>query len=87
MHYKHANADIISKAIEAFDWDKAYLDKTADEKTSILTKTILNIISNFIPNEIVAIDDRDLPRINYKIKFLIKNKSEYFKNCIKPNTQ
>ena len=87
MHYKHANADIISKAIEAFDWDKAYLDKTADEKTSILTKTILNIISNFIPNEIVAIDDRDLPRINYKIKFLIKNKPEYFKNCIKPNTQ
>ena len=42
-------------------------------------------MSNFIPNEIVTIDDRDPPWINSKIKFLIKNKNEYFKNCVKPN--
>ena len=29
---KCANADMISKAIEGFDWDKAFLDKSADEK-------------------------------------------------------
>ena len=40
---------------------------------------------NFIPNEIVTIDDRDSPWINNKIKSLIKNKTEHFKNCIKPN--
>ena len=32
---------MISKAIEGIDWDKAILYKSADEKTSILTKTIL----------------------------------------------
>ena len=42
-------------------------------------------MSNFIPNEIVTIDDRDPPRINNKIKSLIKNNSEYFKNCVEPN--
>ena len=42
-------------------------------------------MSNFIPNEIVTIDDRDPPWINNKIKSLIKNKNEYFKNCVKPN--
>ena len=42
-------------------------------------------MSNFTPNEIVAIDDRDPPWINNKIKSLIKNKSEYFKNCDKPS--
>ena len=42
-------------------------------------------MSNFIPNKIVTIDDRDPPWINNKIKFLIKNKNEYFKNCVKPN--
>ena len=27
----------------------------------------------------------DLPWIHSKIKSLIKNKTEYFKNCVKPN--
>ena len=76
---------MISKAIQGFDWDKAFLDKSTEEKASILSKTILNIMSNFIPNEIVTIDDSDSPWINNKIKSLIKNKNEYFKNCVKPN--
>ena len=42
-------------------------------------------MSNFIPIEIVTIDDRDPPRINNKIKSLKKNNSKYFKNCVKPN--
>ena len=41
---------MISKAIQGLDWDKAFSDKSAKEKASILTKTILNIMSNFIPN-------------------------------------
>ena len=74
---------MISKAIQGFDWNKAFLHKSTEEKASILAKTILKIISNFIPNEIVTIDDRDPAWINNKIKPLIKNKNEYFKNCIK----
>ena len=46
---------MISKAIQGFDCDRAFLDKSTKEKASILTKTILNIMSNFIPNEIVTI--------------------------------
>ena len=42
-------------------------------------------MSNFIQNEIVTTDDRDPPWINNKIKSLINNKTEYFKNCVKPN--
>ena len=42
-HYKHENADIISKTIEGFDWDKAFSDESTDEKAFILTKTILNV--------------------------------------------
>ena len=60
-HHKHANTDMISKAILGFDWDKAFIDKSTEEKASILTKTILNIMINFILNEIVTIDDRDPP--------------------------
>ena len=54
---------MISKAIQGFDWDKAFLDKSTDEKASILTKAVLNIMSNFIPNKKIIIDDRDPPWI------------------------
>ena len=56
-----------------------------EEKATILTKTILNIMSNFIPNEIVTTDDRGPPWISNKSKSLTKNKNEFFKNCVKPN--
>ena len=42
---------------------------------------ILNIVSDFTPNEIVTIDDRDPPWITIKIKSLVENKTEYFKIC------
>ena len=76
---------MICKATEDFNWDKAFLDKSAGRNTSILTKAILSVMSNFIPNEIVTIGDGDPPCINNKIKSLIKNKTEYFKNYVKPN--
>ena len=84
-HYKHVNTDKISKAIQGFEWDKASLDKSTEENASILTRTILDIMNNFIPNEKVTIDDRDPPWINNKIKSLIKNMNEYLKNCVTPN--
>ena len=40
--------------MKGFDWDKEFLNKRTDEKTSILTKTVLNIASDFIPNDIVV---------------------------------
>ena len=78
-HYEHAKVDMISRAIERFGWNKAFSGKKIDEKASNLTQTILNIMSNFIPNEIITIDDRDPPW------YLIKNKTEYFKNFFNPN--
>ena len=84
-HNKHVNPDMIPKAIEGFDWNKAFLNKSTEEKAFIFTKVNINIMSNFISNEIVTIDDRDPPWINNKIKFLIKNKGEYFKTYAKPN--
>ena len=56
---EHANADMISIAIEGFDWDEAFSDKSAGEKASFLAKTIFNIMSNFIPNETVTLDNSD----------------------------
>ena len=41
-----------------------------NEIVSFFNKTILNIVSNFIPHEIIICDDRDPPWINTRIKSL-----------------
>ena len=82
-HYEHANTDMVSKAMEGFDWNNLFLNKDVNEKATILTKTVLNIMSNYIPNEIITIDDKDPDWINNQTKSLIKHKTEYFKNCDK----
>ena len=41
-------------------------------------------MSSFIPNEIFTTDVIST-MVNNKTKSLIKNKTEYFKNCVKPN--
>ena len=47
----------------------------------ICTKTIQNILSNFIPHQKITIDDP--PRFNTKIKSLIQQKNKIYKNFSK----
>ena len=50
----------------------------------IFNKTVLNILSNFIPHEIIVCDDKDRPCFNGKIKSLFNEKlrtyNDYRKN-------
>ena len=58
---------LIKRAIDIFDWESAlnYID--ANDQVSVFSSTILNIVSNFIPNETIT-DDRDPPWMNSFIK-------------------
>ena len=78
-HYKDANVSLIRRSIESFDWDNAFVNKNVDDMVDIFDKTILNILSNFIPHETVTIDDKDPPWFNDKIKLLLHEKNLAFK--------
>ena len=73
-HYKDSNVDLIRRSINEFDWDRAFANKHVDEKVLIFNKTVLNILSNFIPHEVIVCDDKDPPWFNGKIKSLINEK-------------
>ena len=60
-HYKLANSDCIQRAIKNFDWKKAFLNVDVNKKVLLLNETVINIIRNFIPHEIVTYDVRDPP--------------------------
>ena len=70
-HYQDSNVDLIRRSIDEFDWDRAFANKHVDEKVLIFNKTVLNILSNFIPHEVIVCDDKDPPWFSGKIKSLI----------------
>ena len=78
-YYEKANTELIRRAIDQFDW-RALSNVNVDEKVYFFTKTLLNIIQNFIPHETTICDDRDPPWINNEIKKLMTEKNVAFKS-------
>ena len=62
-----------------FDWDRAFANSNLNDTIDICTKTIQNILSNFIPHQTITIDDKDPPWFNTKIKSLLQVKSKVYK--------
>ena len=79
-YYKDANNELIRRAINEVNWQRAFLITSVNEKVDIFNSTILNIFSNFIPHEFVVCDDKDPPWFNKKIRALIQEKYVAFKN-------
>ena len=57
---------------------KTFSNIDTDKMVSFFNQTIINILCNFIPHEIVLFDDRDPPWMNKEIKKLIHEKKSIF---------
>ena len=73
-HYKEANADLIKRAISNFNWEKTFSNTNINEKVCLFSKTILNILDNYIPHETIICDDKHPPWFNSRIKSLENRK-------------
>ena len=51
-HFKRAKEDSIKRAISMFSWDDLRQYHDPNQQVDILNKTILNIMTNFVPNEL-----------------------------------
>ena len=78
-HYKDASIELIWRAINGFSWARAFSNTSVNEKVNIFNNTILNILSNFIPHEILTCDDKDPPWFSKKIKEINQQKNNAFK--------
>ena len=70
-HFNRANND--------FPWKVNFQNLNPTEQVDILNQTILNIMSNFVPNEIKTIRPREPEWMNRNIKRLLRNQSKVFK--------
>ena len=69
-HYKDANIELIRSAINSFNWTRAFSNTSVNEKVNIFNNTIFNILSNFIPHEILTCDDENPSEI--LIRFAVR---------------
>ena len=78
-HYRDSNDDHITREINQFNWERAFENKNVDEKVVIFNKTVLNILSNFIPHELIVCNEKDPSWVNSKTKSLIHGKIKTYK--------
>ena len=57
-----------------------------NEQVSVFNETIMNIMSNFVPNELITCDDRDPPWMNRYIKNLIVAINDFHKKFVLPSS-
>ena len=86
-HYQQANTELIKRSLENFDWQNAFLNCNPNEQVSVMTKTVLNIMRNFIPNKTILVDERDPLWITSKLKSMIWEKNLFYKKYLKPNNR
>ena len=75
-YYKEANADLIKRAVNNFNWKKAFSNPNINDNVSLFNKTILNILNNYNPHETIICNEKGPPWFNSRIKLLIKNKNK-----------
>ena len=70
-----------SNSTSQFSWEKSFRNLNINEMVSLFNKTMKNI-SNYIPHETIACDDKDPTWFNKNIKQLIQEKNNAYKSYI-----
>ena len=80
-HFNRANTPSIQRAISNFPW-REHLNSKQDSnwQAETFTDIILNIMSNFIPNETIRIKPKDPPWIKKQIKTMLNKQNRMYKN-------
>ena len=69
--------------MEVFSWEKLFQHKNIHDQLKLFNETIVNIVSNYIPNKFITCNDKDPPWLNDHIKRLINLKNGIFKKYFK----
>ena len=81
-HFSRENSDHVKKAINLFDWETSLNNLDVDEQVPVFNETVMNIMSDFVPNELITCDDRDRPWMNRNIKNLIEAINGFHKKLV-----
>ena len=83
MKIRKSQCRSIERAIKDLDWENKLSLIDIYDQVVLFNETIVNIISNFIPNETMTFDDRDPPCLNKNIKNMINYKNVIYNKLIR----
>ena len=85
-YFSWENSDHIKKPINQFDLESSLNNLDVNDQVSVFNEIIMNIMSNFVPNELITCDDRDPPWMNRYIKNLIAAINDFHKKFVLPSS-
>ena len=81
FHFSRTNSDHIKKTINLFDWESSLNNLDVNEHVSVFNETIINIMSNFVHNQLITCNDRGPHWMNCcYIKNLIVTINDFYKS-------
>ena len=87
-HYHRANVEAIQKSLSDFPWEQyLYRNDDVNWQVQLFTDTVLNVMTNFIPNDIKKIIPRDPPWISKQLKSKLNKKNRLYENYKKHGYQ
>ena len=78
-HYTRCDIEGIRKSIDNIDWNRVFRNLNIHQQVELFNNYLMNIFQNYIPNEIITINDKDPPWINNKIRNKILHKNELYR--------
>ena len=82
--FKEADTDLTRKALNDFNWERAFTNTNVTDKICTFNKLFLNVLSNFIPHVSILRDDKDPPWFNSRIQSLLQARNT-LTNIIHPH--
>ena len=82
-YYNRANADLIQRASDLFDWDKALCINVVEKKVAVFSDTLMNIMQYFMLMKLSYVMT-ETPRGWIKNK-TIEQKNQFYKRFIRSN--
>ena len=78
-HFNRAHELSIRQAVSMYPWGENLGTLNPNRQVDILNQTILNIMSNFVPNEVKTVCPREPKWMNRHIKTLSRKRNKVFK--------
>ena len=80
-HFNRANTAAIKRSIISFPWSRHLsLNTDSNWQVKVFTDILLNIMSNYVPNETKRFVPRDPPWFNKPLKWMLNRKNRIYKN-------
>ena len=84
--YDRGDYESFRQQLSEINWDSLFVENNVDETSTNITKCILNIADEVIPNRFIHIKRTDHPWITKEIKKLIRNKNRIHKKAKRINS-